>query len=139
MYLIKFIIFLSILIYASVKDVKTHTVDYYTHVFILIAAFINTELKSLPNMLAGAFLAGLIFLIVYSLSKNKFAAENKTIGGGDMLFSTACLFFLGINGFIGLIIGLFLAVIVNLIARTKSGFALIPYLSVGFLAAYFII
>lgn len=139
MYLIKFLIFLSILIYASVKDIKTHTVDYYTHIFICIAAFINTELEALPNMVIGALLSGLIFLIVYSICKNKPSAENKTIGGGDMLFSTACLFFFGINGFIGLIIGLLLAVIVNLILKAKKEFALIPYLSIGFLTAYFII
>lgn len=139
MYLIKFLIFLSILTYASVKDIKTHTVDYYTHIFILIAAFVDTEPKALPNMLLGALFSGLIFLIVYSISKIKPSAENKTIGGGDMLFSTACLFFLGINGFIGLVLGLLLAVIVNLILKTKNGFALIPYLSVGFLTAYFII
>lgn len=138
MNIIKFLIFLSILIYASIKDIKTHTVDYYTHIFIVTAAFINVSIKELPIMFGAAFLSGLIFLIVYSVCKSKTDGSSGTIGGGDILFSTACIFFLGKNGFIGLITGLLIAVAVHLFPKTKREFALIPYLSVGFSAAYFI-
>ena len=39
---------------------------------------------------------------------------------------------------IGLLAGLLVAVIINLIKKNKGGFPLIPYLAIGYMMAYFI-
>ena len=69
------------------------------------------------------------------------AVTKSSIGGADIKLSAACAFMLGtVQGMTGLMIGLILAVIVNSIKNRKKkheGFPLIPYLAVGFTAAYF--
>lgn len=54
----------------------------------------------------------------------------------------SCAFMLGFSrSMIGLVVGLLLAVIVNALhgrKKKQAGFPLIPYLAVGFTAAYFI-
>ena len=69
--------------------------------------------------------------------------NGKTIGGADVKLSAACAFMLGIwKGFAGLIAGLTLGIIVNLIIQMRKNkvesFPLIPYLAAGFMAAYMI-
>ena len=69
------------------------------------------------------------------------AVTKSSIGGADIKLSAACAFMLGtVQGMTGLMIGLILAVIINFIKNRKKkheGFPLIPYLAVGFTAAYF--
>jgi prepilin signal peptidase PulO-like enzyme (type II secretory pathway) len=63
------------------------------------------------------------------------------VNGADLKLAAACAFLLGFwNGIAGLIVGLLVAVIVNLIKlkNKKDGFPLIPYLAIGFMMAYFI-
>lgn len=70
-----------------------------------------------------------------------FLNTKSSIGGADIKLSAACAFMLGtVQGMTGLMIGLILAVIINSIKNRKKkheGFPLIPYLAVGFMAAYF--
>lgn len=69
------------------------------------------------------------------------AVTKSSVGGADIKLSAACAFMLGtVQGITGLMIGLILAVIINSIKNRKKkyeGFPLIPYLAVGFTAAYF--
>ena len=101
---------------------------------IVIAAFIGTDTAALANMLLSALLAGGIMLITTAATKSK-------LGGADIKLSAACAFLLGaVQGLIGLVIGLTLAVIINSVKNKKkkqTGFPLIPYLAVGFMTAYF--
>ena len=99
-----------------------------------IASF---EITDIPLMLLSAVLLTLpMFLIVI-------VCKGKTIGGADVKLSAACAFLLGITkSLFGLITGLTLGIIVNLIIQIRKdkaeGFPLIPYLAAGFMAAYFI-
>ena len=99
-----------------------------------IAACIGTELSLLPSMLTAALavLGGLFILMTVS---------KTDVNGADLKLALACTFMLGLGrGLIGLTIGLVIAIAVNLVKlkNKKEGFPLIPYLAVGYMAAYLI-
>ena len=134
---VKGILFCLILLFSSYSDIKTREADDYLHVMILLTAFIGHEPTAIPGMLLSAALITLPLIIPVILCKG------KAIGGADMKLSVACTFLLGIGrGIAGLMAGLTIGVLANLIRQTRKnkaeGFPLIPYLAAGFIAAYFI-
>ena len=130
---VKGIIFALILVFSSYEDIKKRECDDYLHLMIVIAAFLGTELSSLPNMFVSAMFAGGLMLATMLMTKS-------SIGGADIKMAAACSFLLGISrGVIGLLIGMVLAVAFNIFKKDKKkGFPMIPYLAVGYMAAYFI-
>ena len=78
-----------------------------------------------------------VFLIFAMVSGNR-------LGGADVKVSAACAFLLGFSKSIaGLVIGLFLAIICNIYFSHKNktkgkAFPLVPYLSIGFMTAFFV-
>ena len=134
---VKGIILCLILLFSSYSDIKTREADDYLHVMILLTAFIGREPTAIPGMLLSAMLITLPLILPVILCKG------KVIGGADVKLSIACTFLLGISrGIIGLMAGLTIGVLANLIIQTRKnkaeGFPLIPYLAAGFMAAYFI-
>jgi prepilin signal peptidase PulO-like enzyme (type II secretory pathway) len=134
---VKGIILCLILLFSSYSDIKTREADDYLHVMILLTAFIGREPTDIPGMLLSAALITLPLIMPVILCKG------KVIGGADVKLSIACAFLLGISrGIIGLMAGLTIGVLANLIIQTRKnkaeGFPLIPYLAAGFMAAYFI-
>ncbi len=134
---VKGILLCLILLFASYSDIKTREADDYLHVMILLTAFISRE----PTAIFGMFLSAL--LITLPLILPVVLCKGKVIGGADVKLSIACTFLLGISrGIIGLMAGLTIGVLANLIIQTRKnkaeGFPLIPYLAAGFMAAYFI-
>lgn len=131
---LKGIIFCLLLLFSSYEDIRIRECEDYVHLMIVIAAFIGTDMAALPNMVLSALLVGGIMLMTTVITKSQ-------IGGADIKLSAACAFMLGtVQGMTGLMIGLILAVIINSIKNRKKkheGFPLIPYLAVGFTAAYF--
>ena len=131
---VKGIIFCLLLAFSSYEDIKTRECENYVHLMIVIAAFIGTEMSALLGMLLSALITGGIMLATAAVTKS-------SIGGADIKLSAVCAFILGtVQGMTGLMIGLILAVIINSIKNRKKkneGFPLIPYLAVGFTAAYF--
>lgn len=130
-------IFCLILAYSSYSDIKTRESEDYLAVMTLLTAFIGREISDIPEMLLSAILITLPMFLVAIICKG------KTIGGADIKLSAACAFLLGIScGIVGLIAGLTIGILINLIIQSKKdkaeGFPLIPYLAVGFMAAYFI-
>jgi len=133
---IKGLIFMLTLLYASVSDIQTHSVSDVVSAIIFVTGFIGVTMTDLPLMLLS-FIAVFGFLFICAmLSKNK-------LGGADVKLSAACAFLLGFEkGVIGLGIGLFLSIIINLIIeRVKKSkdqpFPLVPYLSIGYMLMYF--
>lgn len=135
--LLKGIILLQILLYASVSDIQTHEVKDFVSVLIFITGFICVTLSDIPMMLFSGLAIGGVLLICAMVSGNR-------LGGADVKLSAACAFLLGFSKSIaGLVIGLFLAIICNIYFSHKNktkgkAFPLVPYLSIGFVAMYFI-
>ncbi len=136
MELIKGIIFLQILLYASVSDIQTHEVKDFVSVLIFITGFIGVTLSDVPMMLFSGLAIGGVLLICAMVSGNR-------LGGADVKLSAACAFLLGFSkGATGLVIGLIVSVIINLIIQKhkkikNQPFPLVPYLSIGFMLMYF--
>ncbi len=137
MELLKGIILLQILLYASVSDIQTHEVKDFISVLIFITGFIGVTLSDIPMVLFSGLAIGGVLLICAMVSGNR-------LGGADVKLSAACAFLLGFSKSIaGLVIGLFLAIICNIYFSYKNktkgkAFPLVPYLSIGFMAMYFI-
>lgn len=134
---VKGALFCLILVFCSYSDIKTRESDDYLALMIALTAFIGTEVTDIPGMLLSGVLITLPMLLILIVCKG------KVIGGADIKLSAACAFLLGIwNGTAGLMLGLTLGIIINLIVQMKKdkteGFPLIPYLAVGFMTAYFI-
>ncbi len=134
--LVKGTAFLLILMFASVCDIQTHEVRDFVSVMIVLVALIGVEMTNLPTMLIGGCAIFAFLFVCAMVSGNRF-------GGADVKLSAACAFLLGFQkSILGLIIGLFLAVICNFIIERKSKikekpFPLVPYLSFGFMLMYF--
>lgn len=130
------ILLCMILLTASYSDLKSREVADYMSVMVLLTAFIGVSMADIPGMLLGGlFVAGMMLLVTL-------LSGESCIGGADIKLGGACAFALGTTGGIaGLIIGLVLAIVINM-CRGKStrnqSFPLVPYLAAGFLAAYFI-
>lgn len=130
-------LFCLILLFSSFSDIKIRESDDYLAVMIALTAFIGITVSEIPGMLLSAVLITLPILLISII------CNGKSIGGADVKLSAACAFLLGITkSFFGLITGLTLGIIVNLIIQTRKekadGFPLIPYLAAGFMLAYFI-
>ena len=134
--LLKGIVLLQILLYASVSDIQTHEVKDFVSVLIFITGFIGVTLSDIPMMLFSGLAIGGVLLICAMVSRNR-------LGGADVKLSAACAFLLGFSKSIAcLVIGLFVSVIVNLIIQKQKKlknqpFPLVPYLSIGFMLMYF--
>ena len=137
MAVLKFLILLGILLYASIKDLREHEVPDTVWKLIAVLGLVNISLRELPSMLLGAALVFLPQIIPAVIN------TEKAIGGADIKISTACAFLLGAGrGLAAFIIGLTLFVIVVPILRkirheeNGESFPMVPFLSVGTIAAY---
>lgn len=128
------IIFCLILLLSSYSDIHTRECSDWLHVMIVIAAFIGCDFSNLPTMFIAAMFVGGIMLMTVLLTK-------CDIGGADVKCAVACSFLLGFEkSIIALVAGLLLAVLSNAFkskTERQKGFPLIPYLTVGYLAVYF--
>ena len=134
---IRGIMFCLILLFSSYSDIKTRESADFIPVMILLTALIGTEIADIPLMLLSAVLLTLPMLLIVIVCKG------KAIGGADVKLTAACAFLLGaVRGCTGLVAGLSIGILVNLVIQMKKkkaeGFPLIPYLSAGFMAAYFL-
>ena len=136
MAVLKFLILLGILLYASIKDLREHEVPDTFWKLIAVLGLVNIGLRDLPSMLLGAALVFLPQIIPAVIN------TEKAMGGADIKISTACAFLLGVKrGLAAFIIGLTLFVIVVPILRKirheENGepFPMMPFLAVGTIAA----
>lgn len=132
------IIFSLLLLFAANSDIRTREVSDSISIMIAITALIGVELATVPSMLLASLLITLPQLAIAMLKPG-------TYGGADIKIMAACAFLLGFSkGLFALVCGLFLAVICTVIARkirkqdVKESFALIPYLAIGCIIAFYI-
>ena len=139
MVVLKFLILLGILLYASIKDLREHEVPNTVWKLIVMLGLVNISHRDLPSMFLGAVLVFLPQIIPAVIN------TEKAMGGADIKISTACAFLLGAGrGLAAFIIGLTLFVLIVPILRKirheENGepFPMVPFLSVGTIAAYLI-
>ena len=137
--LIKFGILLALLIYASIKDIKSREVPDSVSGMMLILGLVGITAGDLPSMLLGMTL---VFLPQYIAA---IINPAKALGGADIKLSSTAAFLLGApRGIFALIVGLTLSVItVPIVRKVKKlpknqPFPLVPFLAVGITAAYLI-
>ena len=128
-----------ILLYASMSDLTSHTVDDFVWVTVCALALAGIPTLGLTSMLAGA-----LFVFIPQLSL-ALIPPHKTLGGADIKLSTALAFLLGTwKGITAYIVGLLLAVVIISIyhrkkkSDTKQPFALVPFLSIGAMILFFV-
>ena len=139
MAVLKFLILMGILLYASIKDLREHEVPDTVWKLIAVLGLVNISLRDLPSMLLGAA------IVFFSQIIPAVINTEKAMGGADIKISTACAFLFGAGrGLTAFIMGLTLFVIVVPILRKirheENGepFPMVPFLSVGTIAAYLI-
>ena len=137
--LIKLGVLIALLLYASVKDIKSREVPDSISGMMLILGLVGITAGDLRSMLLGMTL---VFLPQYLAA---IINPAKALGGADIKLSSAAALLLGApRGLFALIVGLTLSVItVPIVRKVKKlpknqPFPLIPFLSVGILAAYII-
>lgn len=128
--IIKNILFVAVLIYASYCDIKTRIIPDKVHVMIILLGLIQV---SWLDSILGICLVPLPFLVVALLKEG-------SMGGGDIKLVGACSFFLGFsNGLLGSSVGLAFGILVNMLyfwymkLDYTGKVALVPYLGIGFM------
>ena len=136
MAVLKFLILLGILLYASIKDLREHEVPDTVWKLIVMLGLVNISVRDLPSMLLGAALVFLPQIIPAVIN------TEKAMGGADIKISTACAFLLGTGrGLAAFIIGLTLfGVIVPILRKVRheengEPFPMVPFLAAGTIAA----
>lgn len=128
-----------ILLYASLSDCMSMEVSDYIPILIAVMAVATMTPENVVTRLLGAFIVAVPLLISILVS------TQHVIGGADIKLSCALGLLLGLErGLAGLVIGILLALIcrgvvctVNKESRQKA-FALVPYLSIGAMAAFLV-
>lgn len=140
-------LFTTISCYMAMVDAKLHLVsDYF-----VLAIFGISLITVIPALIDGYYMYCLWKLIAaivlpIPLLIGTIVDKNGGIGGGDIKFVSAASFLLGVNkGIYGLILGLLVAIIIQLVIinikkldKKKTRFALIPYLAFSYVIFYFI-
>lgn len=122
----------------SYQDLKTRESENWLHVMILLIGLIGADgnYKDFLLRLAGCAFMGMILCLFILISKG------KGIGGGDLKYLLVTSFALGApKCLVGVIIGMLIAVVVNLVRSRKSGikasqyaYPLLPFVSIGTIA-----
>ena len=128
-----------ILLYASISDLTSHTVDDFVWVTVCALALAGIPTLGLTSMFAGA-----LFVFIPQLSL-ALIPPHQTFGGADIKLSTALAFLLsGWKGVVAYTLGLLLAVVVVSIyhrkqkSAAKQPFALVPFLGIGAMILFFV-
>ena len=127
-----------LLLYASMSDLTDRHVANHISISSLALSLISVPTVGFTSMLIGGAVSAAIQLGVTALSGGGY-------GGADWKISSACAFLLGWQrGLAGMVLGLLIGVIFTL-AYNKikdrdihEGFALVPFISIGMLAVFFI-
>ena len=137
--IIQGILYTGFLTFGSISDIRTHTVPDWVWMGVAGTAVIGMKLSSFPSMLLGA---AAVLLIEVPLAV---AMKDRAIGGADIKISAAGAFLLGWRkGLAALIVGLTLSILIMPVVRAirhekqDTRFALVPFLSAGQLALYYI-
>lgn len=138
MTLIKGIILLFILLFASNSDIKNREVTNFAAIALFITALIGINISSIPLMLISAFFLTIPQLLIAVLNPGSY-------GGADIKIMFTSCFLLGFEkGLIAIVLGLLTAILTTVIIRKikkedlKKSIPLIPYLGAGVMLAFLV-
>lgn len=127
-----------LLLYASVSDLTSRTIQNSVSVSILALSLVSIQSIGIISMIAGALIVCLVQLIVCLCNSGRH-------GGADMKITTASAFLLGFGrGITGLVLGLLIGIVFMLIynkmkkRNNKEGFPLMPFVSIGMMTLFFV-
>ena len=127
-----------LLLYASMSDLTDRHVANHISISILALSLISVPTVGFVSMLVGGVVSVAIQLGITALSGGGY-------GGADWKISSACAFLLGWQrGLSGMVLGLLVGVIFTCVYNKiknrdmHEGFALIPFISIGMMAVFFI-
>lgn len=127
-----------LLLYASMSDLTDRHVANHVSISILALSLISVPTVGFTSMLIGGAITAAIQIGVTALSGGGY-------GGADWKIASACAFLLGWSrGLAGLVVGLLIGIIFTLIynkiknRNNDEGFALVPFISIGMMAMFFI-
>ena len=127
-----------LLLYASMSDLTDRHVANHISISILALSLISVPTVGFVSMLVGGAVSVAIQLGITALSGGGY-------GGADWKISSACAFLLGWQrGLSGMVLGLLIGVIFTCVYNKiknrdmHEGFALIPFISIGMMAVFFI-
>lgn len=89
MWIIKTIILLTLLLYASVMDIKTREVPNPVSGMLLILGLVDKDIDQLPSMIIGALLVFLPQFVSALIN------PSKALGGADIKITSSAVFLLG--------------------------------------------
>lgn len=124
---LKYILFILVLTFASVVDIKKRIVPGYIHISLFIVGLIDFNIF---NIISGILLFLIVFIIAYLIGG---------IGGGDIKIIGMSGYILSFYSIYGVIIGLVLAILsVNIykkigINKTDKPIPLVPFLTIGYI------
>lgn len=131
------LIYIGILIYASIVDYRTFIVKNHVHVVIMLLTLSKLKESNLFFMLLQGLMLTIPFLYL--------AIKTNQLGGGDIKFIFANALILGgIKSYYGIIIGLVICIGVWGVKKAlrikgkTNKIPLIPYLSIGYIIILFI-
>ena len=120
------------------SDLTDRNVANHVTISILALSLISVPTVGFTSMLVGGAVSAAIQLGVTAFSGGGY-------GGADWKISSACAFLLGWQrGLAGMVLGLLIGVIFTLVYNRiknrdmREGFALIPFISIGMMAMFFI-
>lgn len=129
-------IFIILLIYAALMDIKTRTIPDHIPLLIFMMGWVGMEPIS---SILGLVFVPLPYFIMALLKEN-------SMGGGDIKLMGACGFYLGLQaGFVASILGLVFALIIHINYSMISGkkintsIPLAPYLGAGCIVAHLMV
>lgn len=127
-----------LLLYASISDLTSRIVANHMSISILALSLISVPNIGFTSMLIGGAVTAAIQIGVSLFSHGRY-------GGADWKIASSCAFLLGWQrGLAGLVVGLFIGIIFTMVCnkiknrRNDEGFALIPFISIGMMAMFFI-
>lgn len=132
------LLFVSVLAFASLSDLLTHTADNCLSVITLIIGFIGNDVEVVIRRLAAGAVLLTVFIVISVIS-------GKGLGGADIKIACSCTIVLGLSrSLLSLMIGMILGVVTMFVLHKlkkydkKDPFALLPFISVGALTAYIV-
>ena len=135
MNIIKLLILCAVMLYGAITDIRRREVDNFIPLMVGITALIGISTMDIPFMLLSAAVVFVPQLIIAMVKPSGY-------GGGDIKFTTACVFLLGIDrGLTAMILGLVLSLLFALgyrIVKRKrfEHLPLVPFYAIGTVVAY---